>query len=200
VAEKLWGSTDLVGRRFAVQGVGKVGSAFVRLLVEARAEVIVTDAYAPAIDTAVENFGVKPVEPEEIHTVDCDIFSPCALGAGLNANTIPELRCEAIVGSANNQLATGEDADRIADQGILYAPDFVVNAGGLINVYEELHGYSRTRALYRVDSIYDTTSRILEEAERHSVTPNEAAIMVADERIRDIGDLRRFRRSGDDRN
>jgi glutamate dehydrogenase/leucine dehydrogenase len=104
------------------------------------------------------------------------------------------------VGSANNQLATDEDADRLAERDILYAPDFVVNAGGLINVYDELTGYSRTRALHRVDGIYDATLRILEKAESHGITPNQAAIMVAEERIRDIGDLRRFRRSGDDRN
>lgn len=200
VAQKLWGDPDLAGRRFAVQGVGKVGSAFVRLLVEARAEVMVTDAYEPAIESAVESFDVKRVEPDEIYEVDCDIFSPCALGAGLNEDTIPLLRCQAVVGSANNQLASPEDAERLAERDILYAPDFVVNAGGLINVYDELSGYSKTRALHRVDAIFDATLHILEKAERHQVNPNEAAVMVADERIRDIGDLRRFRRSGDDRN
>ncbi|MFZ0013263.1 MAG: Glu/Leu/Phe/Val dehydrogenase [Acidimicrobiia bacterium] len=200
VAQRLWGDPDLAGRRFAVQGVGKVGSAFVQLLIESRAEVIVTDAYEPAIDSAVELFDVKPVDQGEIYSVDCDIFSPCALGASLNEETIPKLNCEAIVGSANNQLATDEDADRLADRDILYAPDFVVNAGGLINVYDELTGYSRTRVLHRVDGIYDATLRILEKAESHDMTPNQAAVMVADERIRDIGDLRRFRRSGDDRN
>ncbi len=200
VAEKLWGDQDLSGRRFAVQGVGKVGSAFVRLLVEARAEVIATDAYQPALDEAVDTFGVKPVDPEEIYEVDCDILSPCALGAGLNDMTIPRLACAAIVGSANNQLATDEDARKIAERGILYAPDFVVNAGGLINVYDELSGYSRTRALHRVDSIYEATMKILDTADELGVNPHEAAIRVADDRIRDIGDLRRFRRSGDDRN
>ena len=200
VAKKLWDDSDLAGRRFAVQGVGKVGSAFVQLLVEARAEVLVTDAYGPAIDVAVENYGVKPVDPDEIFAVDCDVFSPCALGAGLNETTIPRLNCQAIVGSANNQLATDDDANRLASRGILYAPDFVVNAGGLINVYDELNGYSRTRALHRVDSIYDATLRILETADDHGITPNQAAVMIADDRIRDIGDLRRFRRSGDDRN
>jgi leucine dehydrogenase len=200
VAQTLWGDSDLTGRRFAVQGVGKVGSALVQLLVEARAEVVVTDAYDPAIDMAVETFGVKAVDPEEIFSVDCDVFSPCALGAGLNEMTIPKLNCAAIVGSANNQLATEADADRLAERGILYAPDFVVNAGGLINVYDELLGYSKMRALHRVDSIYEATLKILEKAESHGITPNQAAVMVADERIRDIGDLRRFRRSGDDRN
>jgi len=201
VAKKLWGNPDLAGRRFAVQGVGKVGSAFVQLLVEARAEVIASDAYPPALQDAVDNYGVKPVEQHEIHSVDCDIFSPCALGAVLNAKTIPELNCQAIVGCANNQLETDEDAQRIADRGILYAPDFVVNAGGLINVYDELQGsYSKTRALHRVDSIYDATMKILECAEERGINPNQAAVQVADERIYEIGDLRRFRRSGDDRN
>ena len=200
VANKLFGDQELAGRRFAVQGVGKVGSAFVQLLVEARAEVIVTDAYEPAIDDAVERYGVKPVEPDDIYQVDCDFFSPCALGAGLNERTIPLLNCRAVVGSANNQLATEEDADRLAARDILYGPDFVVNAGGLINVYDELHGYSRTRVLHRVDSIFDATSNILEKSESYGVNPNAAAVMVAEERIREIGDLRRFRRSGDDRN
>ena len=200
VAHKLWGSTDIAGRRFAVQGVGKVGAAYVQLLVENRADVVVSDAFQPAIDAAVANYGVKAVASDEIHRIDCDIFSPCALGAGLNEQTIPELRCTAVVGSANNQLATDADANRLRDHDILYAPDFVVNAGGLINVYDELQGYSKTRALHLVDSIYDATLNILETADEHNLTPNEAAIKVAEDRIRDIGDLRRFRRSGDDRN
>ncbi len=200
VATKLWGEPDLAGKRFAVQGVGKVGSAFVQLLVEARADVTVADAYPPALEAAVQKYGVKTVELDQIHQLEVDIFSPCALGAGLNESTIPELNCLAVCGSANNQLATEKDAARLADRGILYAPDFVVNAGGLINVYDELHGYSRNRALYLVDKIYDATLRIFETAEAEGINPHEAAEHVALERIRDIGDLRRFRRSGDDRN
>lgn len=198
VAQKLWGDKELAGRRFAVQGVGKVGSAFVQLLVEERAEVVVTDAYEPACELAVENFGVKAVDQDDIYSVDCDVFSPCALGGGLNVDTIPRLSCQAIVGSANNQLATDEDAERLAERGILYAPDFVVNSGGLINVYDEMHGYSKSRALHRVDQVFDATLRIFDKAEAHGITPNQAAIMVADERIEHIGDLRRFRRSGED--
>lgn len=200
VSRKLWDDTDIAGRSFAVQGVGKVGSAFVQLLVEARAKVFITDAFQPAIDRAVATYDVTPVPSEEIYEVECDFFSPCALGASLNENTIPLLACQAIVGSANNQLATDKDAERLADRGILYAPDFVVNAGGLINVYDELQGYSRTRAFHRVDSIYDATMRILDAAEEMSINPNEAAMEVAKKRIKEIGDLRRFRRSGDDRN
>jgi leucine dehydrogenase len=200
VCEFIWGDADVGGRRFAVQGVGKVGSALVQLLVEARAEVIISDSYEPAIAAAVETYGVKSVAGDEIHAVDCDFYSPCALGASLNQRTIPELNCQAIVGSANNQLATVDDADRIAERGIVYAPDFVVNAGGLINVYDELHGYSKMRALHRVDSIFDATKTILEVSKQEGITPNDAAMRVAKDRIQDIGDLRRFRRSGDDRN
>jgi leucine dehydrogenase len=200
VAEFIWGDADLAGRRFAVQGVGKVGGAFTQLLVEARAEVIISDAFEGAIKIAVENYGVKSVGPDEIHAVDCDFYSPCALGAGLNETTIPQLNCQAVVGSANNQLATDEDGDRLAERGIVYAPDFVVNAGGLINVYDELLGYSKMRALHRVDGIFEATKTILEMSKREAITPNEAAVKVAETRLKDIGDLRRFRRSGDDRN
>ena len=200
VSQFLWGDPDLADRRFVVQGVGKVGSAFVQLLVEARAEVLVADAYQPTLDAAIEKFGVETVDFESVHTVETDFFSPCALGAGLNQQTIPQLKCKAIVGSANNQLATEKDADRIADEGILYGPDFVVNAGGLINVYDELHGYSKLRAMHRVDAIFEATLKILETAKEQDTNPNAAAIHLARERMRDIGDLRRFRRSGDDRN
>ena len=197
VSEFIWGVADLAGRRFAVQGVGKVGSALVQLLVEARAEVIVADAKEEAVKLAIENYGVKGVDFQDIHTVDCDIYAPCALGGGLNQETIPQLNCQAIVGSANNQLAEDADADLIAERGIVYAPDFVVNAGGLINVHDELHGYSRMRALQRVDSIYDATKAILEISRDEGINPNQAAVMRAEDRIRHIGDLRRFRRSGE---
>lgn len=198
VSEFIWGDAELAGRRFAVQGVGKVGSAFVQLLVEARAEVIVADSSDEAMKIATEKYGVKGVDVEDIHTVDCDIYSPCALGGGLNQETIPQLNCQAVVGSANNQLAEEEDADRIARRGIVYGPDFVVNAGGLINVHDELHGYSRMRALQRVDSIFDATKAILEISKEEGINPNQAAVRRAEDRIRHIGDLRRFRRSGEE--
>jgi leucine dehydrogenase len=180
--------------------VGKVGSVLVQLLVEARAEVIATDLFEPALASVVETYGVKTVDPDDIHTVDCDIYSPCSLGAGLNETTIPRLNCQAVVGSANNQLARESDADLLAGRGILYAPDFVVNAGGLINVYDELLGYNKLRAIHRVDAIYEATLGVLEKAERDGVSPNTSAVRLAERRIQEIGDLRRFRRSGDDRN
>lgn len=200
VASYLWGTKTLAGKRIAVKGVGKVGHAFVRLLVEERAEVIVADISEKSARRAVDDFGVRSVPNDEILTMDCDVLAPCALGGDLNAETIPKLACEAVVGSANNQLSEDSDAELLMAHGILYAPDFVVNAGGLINVYEELRGYSKTRALHRVDSIFDATLRVLETSKRLEINPHVAAARVAEERMQVVGDLRRFRRSGDDRN
>ena len=176
--------------------VGKVGAAFVQLVERVPRSSWPTRTRAV---TNVETYGVKGVDVEDIHTVDCDFYSPCALGGGLNETTIPGLNCQAIVGSANNQLATEDDADRIAARGIVYAPDFVVNAGGLINVHDELHGYSKMRAMHRVDSIFGDQSHP-PRIEEQQVNPNQAAVLLAEDRIREIGDLRRFRRSGEDLN
>jgi glutamate dehydrogenase/leucine dehydrogenase len=198
-----FGEDGVAGRHVAVLGVGKVGSDLVRRLVEAGARVTIADIYAPAVarlrDTYSSNV-VDAVEVDEIFDVACDIFSPCSLGGTLNEKTIPRLRCQIVLGSANNQLAVPEDADRLAERGIVYAPDFVVNAGGLINVAEELRGYTVEKAAARVDKIYDSTLRVLEAAHERRITPQAAALEVAQERIRSIGDLRLFRRSGDDRN
>lgn len=199
-SEFLWNTPDLSGRRVAVQGVGKVGYYYVEHLVNAGCEVIVADTYGPAVDRVTGDFGVKAVDPEEILFVDCDVLSPCALGASLTEETIPKLSAQVIAGAANNQLATDEDGDRIAAMGILYAPDFVVNAGGLINVFEEMRGYQESRAMHHVDSIHDATTGILEKARNEGTIPHVAAVQVAEERMKTIGDLRRFRRHGEDRN
>ena len=199
-SEFLWNTPDLTGRRVAIQGVGKVGYYYVELLINAGCEVIVADTYGPAIDRVTEDFGVKAVDPEEILFVDCDVLSPCALGASFTEDTIPKLSTQLIAGAANNQLATDKDGDRLAERGILYAPDFVVNAGGLINVFEEMRGYEKTRAMHHVDSIHEATTRILEKARADDTNAHVAAVNVAEERIKTIGDLRRFRRHGDDRN
>src|SRR5690606_18611892 len=192
-AQHLWGRPDLEGRKVVVQGVGKVGCAFVQLLVEARAEVIVTDAQPAAIERAVENYGVKPGDPDDAITTPCDIFSPWALGAVLSAHSIPRLGREAVVGAANNQLATEEAGDRLAAEGILHPPDFLVNAGGLTHAYDELPGYSKSRAMHRVDSIYDATLEIFRTAEEEGITPHAAAIRLAERRLEEIGSLSRRR-------
>lgn len=193
VASRIRGDRELAGMRVAIQGVGKVGYAYARLLTEARAEVIVADIDDGAVERAVRNLGVKSIPLEDILSVDCDVLSPCALGGGINAETIPTLACSAILGSANNQLATDEDAVRLAEAGILYAPDFVVNAGGLINVSQELRGYTEAGASHRIDGIEQATARILDVAEEEGITPNQAAITVAERRIASVGGLRRFR-------
>jgi glutamate dehydrogenase/leucine dehydrogenase len=200
VLKFLHGSEEVSGRHIAVLGVGKVGSDLVRRFVEHGASVTIADVYPPAIERISKEYKVDVVSPEEIVGVECDVFAPCSLGGVFDEQTIPRLRCTAIVGSANNQLATTEDAERIAERDILYAPDFVVNAGGLINVSEELRGYTVEKAAARIDKIYENTLRVLEASRERGVTPNVAAVDLAEERISEIGNLRLFRRSGDDRN
>lgn len=182
-SQYLWDTNDLGGRRVAIQGVGKVGYDYARRLSEAGCEVIVTDMYPPAIDRAVATLGAKAVEPDQIFAVDCDIFAPCAMGGGINDATIPLLNCRAIVGSANNQLLEDDHAQAVADRGILYVPDFVANAGGVINIAVELGGYDIERAAERIDGIYDTVLKVLGTAENEGLLPNEAAIEMAMTRL-----------------
>lgn len=192
VATRLRGDRELAGLRVAIQGVGKVGFAFARLLTEARAEVIVADIDNRAVERAVRDLGVKSVLLDDILSVDCDVLSPCALGGGINSETIPTLSCSAILGSANNQLEADDDAKLLAEAGILYAPDFVVNAGGLINVSQELRGYTEAGANHRIDGIEQATATILNLADAEGITPNQAAIAVAQRRIESVGGLHRF--------
>jgi leucine dehydrogenase len=194
VAIHIWNDDHLHGRRVAVQGVGKVGGALVELLVDAGCEVVVSDINDEAVARAVDVYGVKAVEPDEILSVPCDVLSPCAMGGVLDSASIPRLRCEAVVGSANNQLAEDEDDLRLAAVGILYAPDFVVNSGGLINVAEELSGYLPERAARRVQGVGEATGAILRRADQTGTTPHRAATEVAEERLAAIGELKRWRR------
>jgi glutamate dehydrogenase/leucine dehydrogenase len=199
VLESLDGVNELTGRRVVVSGVGKVGIALVRYLVEERAHVVVADVDDAAVARTVTGFGVEAVPVLDAHAVGCDIFSPCALGGACNEKTIAGMGCRAVVGSANNQLATPEDAVRLADRDILYAPDFVVNAGGVINIAEELVGYHRERAYASVRRIGETTKRVLAIASREGTTPTAAAEALAERRIAAMGGaagrIRTFRRS-----
>ncbi|MDQ3896638.1 MAG: leucine dehydrogenase, partial [Actinomycetota bacterium] len=147
-------------------------------------------------DRAVAEAGAEAVGPEKIHAVDCDIYAPCALGGSLGADTIPELRCAAVVGAANNQLAEGVASARLlADAGVLYAPDFVVNAGGLINIAEELApgGYRAERARTAVQRIFDTVTSVLQAAEVDGVTTAEAADRRAERRIAALSAVHQIR-------
>jgi len=183
VSSHLWGTDDLNGRRVAIKGVGKVGMELARMLVSQGVELVVADVSREATDTASAAFGARVVSIEDIHTIECDFFSPCALGGDLNRATIPQMSCAAIVGSANNQLAVEGDADRLVEKGILYAPDFVVNAGGIINIAAEADGYSIEKADRMVESIYDNLSRVLRTSDNLCVSTDDAAKHVAETRI-----------------
>ena len=198
VSNHLWGDTVLTGRHVVVSGVGKVGSSLVRNLVEERARITVADVNPAAVQRMIEEYGVEGVDVETAHAVPCDIFSPCALGGILDSVRIPQLRCQAIVGSANNQLAEPSCGKLIADAGILYAPDYVVNAGGIINIAEELspHGYQKERALAAVRRVYETTTMVLKTAESEGMTTAEAADRVGERRMEEIARVRQIRTFG----
>ena len=175
----------LEGRHVVVVGVGKVGGALVAHLVQAGARVTVSDIEPVRVAELSLRLGVGIVGVDQAHRVPCDVLSPCALGAGLHERTIPELACRAVVGAANNQLAEPEDADRLAEAGVLYAPDFVVNAGGVINIAEELRegGYDQARARVAVERIAGNLTRVLEVARDEGTTTEMAAERVAERRI-----------------
>jgi leucine dehydrogenase len=185
-ARHLWGSDDLDGRTVAVQGVGKVGSVLTGLLVATGCEVVISDVDAAAVEGLVSEHAVRVVPPAEILTTRCDILAPCALGAVLNPETIPRLSCAAVVGAANNQLLSPDDGDRLTAAGILYTPDFIANAGGIINIVEELgpQGYSWERALRAVERVHETTGIVLRRAEQEGITTAAAAAAHAEDRLR----------------
>lgn len=184
-AMKAWGTADLGGRSVVVQGAGNVGRYLTAHLLSEGAQVRVCDVFEDQIERIRTEFPqVVVVSPDSVYKQEADIYAPCALGATLNEQTIPELRCRVIAGGANNQLAdVNLHAQMLADRGILYAPDFVINAGGLINVYSEIKGYSRDEAMERTTELYDQTMKILEMAEQLGVTTHEAAVRTARARI-----------------
>ena len=185
VAERLWGSPSLEGRHVVVLGVGKVGSALARHLHRAGARLTLADVRAEAAGALAAELGAAVVDPDAAVAVDCDVLSPCALGGVLSAATIPRLRCAAVCGAANNQLATDDDAEQLAADGILYAPDYVVNAGGVINIAAETApgGYDRERAMQRVAGIADTLRAVFSLADRHGIPTGAAADRLAEDRL-----------------
>jgi glutamate dehydrogenase/leucine dehydrogenase len=188
------GTPSLDGWRVAVQGAGHVGAHLVRMLVEAGAHVVVGDASDDrARVLARELPAVEAVPADELVGRDCDLLAPCALGGVVNDETVGALRCRAVCGAANNQLARDEIEDALVERGILYVPDFVANGGGIINIAEEFTGYSRERALARAAAIFDTVGRVLATARERAVTPGRAALLLARERIEREGGGRRWR-------
>jgi leucine dehydrogenase len=182
-AIEVWGSDSLKDKVVAIQGPGNVGFPLGRQLVEAGARVIVADVNPANVERAVKELDAEVVEPEAIYGVECDIFSPNALGAILNDDTIPRLRCRVTAGGANNQLLDEKRHMRmVQERGMLYAPDYVINAGGIINVSMELQpgGYDEARSTEKVRHIFDSLRRIFETARQRGISSHEAAQEVAE--------------------
>jgi len=178
------------GLRVVVQGVGKVGYHLAKHLVEAGAKVTVADVDVDAVGRAVRDLGVETTEPEKAHALECDVFAPCALGGIIRDDTIPNLKCRIVAGAANNQLERPEHGDMLGNQGILYAPDFVINAGGLINVADELQGYDRERAMARVEGIYRTLREVFRLARTEGIATRQAAERMAEGRMERVSRIR----------
>lgn len=183
-ARARWGSDDLAGRRVALQGCGHVGHHLARELRAAGATLVVSDTDEERVRAVVEECGARRIAPEEIYAAEADIFAPCALGGVLNDRTIPLLKVEIVAGAANNQLLEPRHGAALERAGILYAPDYVANAGGIINGCIELLGWERERAGRQVEEIYDTLLRVFETARRDGVPTSEAADRLAEERLR----------------
>lgn len=180
----LWNTDDLSGVTVAIQGCGHVGYHLAKLLHEAGAKLIVTDVDAARVSRVVKAFAADTVESSEIFSARADVFSPCALGGVLNDETIPELKVQIVVGAANNQLLEERHGTMLRERNILYAPDYVANAGGVLNGCTELLGWEAEYALRKVDEIYETTLRIFESAQAQGLTTNNAADRLAEERLR----------------
>ncbi len=182
----LFGTDSLEGRTVAVQGLGNVGKNLIEFLFWAGAELILSDIDAVKADLFAQKYGVRSVPASEILSVPCDVLAPCALGAVINERTIPTLRCKAIAGSANNQLLHDRDAVALQERGILYAPDFVINAGGLLNVAAELHpkGYHPALPRSQAHKIYDTLTAVYEIAQKNKQSTHQAAIALAEYRLK----------------
>lgn len=190
VKEKL-NLDSLKGLTIAVQGLGNVGSHLVKYLVEEGAKVKVADIDGSRVKKMHDSFGVTAVSSEEIVTTECDVFAPCALGAVVNDQTIGKLKCKIIAGGANNQLAEARHGDMLREMGILYAPDYVINAGGLMNVFVELEGYSPDRAFDKTKMVYDNMMKVFEFARQENISTHLAADKMAEARIKSIGDLKK---------
>lgn len=189
-AKAAFGDDSLQGKTIAVQGVGMVAYQLCQHLYEEGAHLIVTDINQAAIDRAVQDFQATAVEPDEIYGVDCDIFSPCALGGIINDETIPQLKAKGIAGSANNQLLENRHGDLLHEKGIVYAPDYVINSGGVINVSDELQGYNRERVFKKVESIYDILTNVFSVSQTDNIPTYAAADKMAEDRINALRDAR----------
>ncbi len=193
-AKEVWGSDSLRGRRVAMQGFGKVAAQTAAHLLKEDAQVVAADVYQGARERAAA-MGIEVVAPEDIYDVNCDIFSPCALGGVINEHTIPRLTSRIVAGGANNQLLTDANGDDLHRRGILYAPDYVINAGGIINVSAEVGmAYNPELARKRTERIYEIMERVIHTARQEEVTTAQAADRLAEERLTAVRSVRQLRR------
>ncbi|MEU8111642.1 Glu/Leu/Phe/Val dehydrogenase dimerization domain-containing protein [Micromonospora sp. NPDC048947] len=191
-AEHVWGTPSLRGRRIGVAGLGKVGKYLTGHLLEDGAEVVATDVNPKALTWVRSNHPQVTLvdDASALVAADIDVYAPCALGGALNDDTVQALRAKVVTGAANNQLAHPGIEKLLADRGILYTPDYVVNAGGVIQVADEIEGFNFDRAKLRATRIYDTTREILHLADAEGVPPAVAADRLAERRMADVGRLR----------
>ena len=187
-----WGKDDLTGKTVAVQGCGKVATYLAQHLHAEGAKLIVTDIDVEKVKRVVAETGARAVSPEAIYDQEADVYAPCALGATVNDETLPRLKVQIIAGGANNQLAENRHGDLLEQRGILYAPDYVINGGGVINVYGELHRWPIERAKKKAGEIYETLLRIFEIAQQEKIPTYQAADRLAEQRIGAVAGLDRM--------
>ncbi len=187
-AQAVWGSDSLEGKRVALQGYGNAAASLAQHLIDDGAELIVADIHEEAVRRAAQLPRTTIVDAGAIYDAECDVFAPCALGGVLNEETLPRLSARVVCGAANNQLATPDDARRLQERGIVYAPDFIANAGGVINVSFEVGAtYDENAARAKTAELYDTMQRVLRLADANGVTTAEAANRIAEQRIAAAG-------------
>lgn len=190
-AKYRWGTDELDGKTVAVQGCGNVGRYLAKALVAAGAKIIVSDIDADRVARVVAETDAQVVQGDEIYSVKADIFAPCALGGIINDTTIPKLNVEVVAGAANNQLLEDRHGDALEARGILFAPDYVANAGGVINVYSELAGWDSKRAFRKADDIYDTILGVYDIAKKDGVPSYQAADRLAERRLAAVNSMMR---------
>jgi leucine dehydrogenase len=186
------GEQELVGRRVAVQGAGHVGAHLIEGLVRAGASVVVADVNDERARAIAARHGIDVVSADALLAEECDVLAPCALGSVIGRETVPRLRCRVVCGAANNQLVDEAVEDLLVEREIVYVPDFVANAGGIINIAEEFRGYSLERALRRTEEIGATVHHVLQDARSAGVPPGRAAVRMARARIDSEGSDRRW--------
>ena len=192
-----WGKDSLAGKTIAVQGCGKVAYYLMTHLKQEGAKLVVSDIDQEKVQRVVEELGATAVGTDAIYDAKADIFAPCALGGIINDDTLPRLKAEIIAGGANNQLGEERHGVELEKRGMLYAPDYVINGGGVINVYGELQGWTMDRAKRKAQEIYDTMLRVFAIAHRDKIPSYEAADRLAEERIKSVAALKQMWVAGD---